>query len=285
MICVTGATGTIGSALVARLGERGAQVRAVGHSPAGQAQLAGTQVEVVEGDFDAPETLAAAMAGCDHVFLLSPPHPDQPTREVAALDAARAAGVSHVVALSIMGADRSSPVTLARSHAEIDEHLVGSGLGYTILRPAGFMQTHLWPVATVRTQGRWYGMTGDGAAGFIDAEDIAAVAAEVLTNPGHEGTICELTGPAAISMPQAAATLTDIVGRPVTYVDVSAEEFAAQLVGAGLPDSVIADLVVQYSAIRAGHAATVTNWVEQITGRPARSYREFAQVHADDFAA
>ncbi len=283
MIFLTGATGTVGSPLLARLAQQGVPIRALAHSPAGRELIERSGVEAVDGDFDRPDTLEGAMAGCDHLFLLSPPHPDQPTREKAAIDAAKRAGVSHVVALSVMGADPASPVAFGRWHADIDAHLVGSGLGYTILRPAGFMQVHLLPVDTIRSQGRWYGMAGEGAAGYIDVDDVAAVAAVALTSPGHAAATYELTGPAAISMPQAAAVLSEVIGRSVDYVDVPPDQFRASLVGAGLPDWLADTLIPFYQAVRAGHAATVTNAVQEVTGRPARDYRQFAEAQKDVF--
>jgi len=282
MIFLTGATGTVGSSLLARLADRGVPSRALAHSLAGREVIERFGMEAVDGDFDRPDTLERAMAGCDRLFLLSPPHPDQPTREKAAIDAAKRAGVSHIVALSVMGADPASPVVFGRWHGDVDEHLVGSGLGYTILRPAAFMQIHLLPVDTIRSQGRWYGMTGDGAAGYIDVNDVAAVAAEVLTGPGRAAATYELTGPAAISMPEAAGVLSE-VGRRVDYVDVPSDQFRANLAGAGLPDRVADALVTLYQAVRAGHAATVTNTVQEVLGRSARSYRQVAEANKDAF--
>ncbi|CAN5626022.1 SDR family oxidoreductase [soil metagenome] len=285
MILVTGATGTVGSALLPILAEHGASVRALAHSQAGRAAIEAHGAEAVDGDFDRPETLERAMAGCDRVFLLSPASPAQAGRERRAIDIAGQAGVAHVVALSVMGASHDSPMGFARWHAEIDDHLAAAGVGHTILRPAGFMQSHLLPVDTVRAEGAWYGMTGDGASGFIDAADIAAVAAHVLTTDGHEGATYEVTGPESISMPQAAAQLSEVIGGDVRYVDVPADGFRANLAGAGLPDWLADSLVALYGAIRAGHAATVTNEVEKATGRPARPYRQFAENHRDAFAA
>jgi uncharacterized protein YbjT (DUF2867 family) len=283
MIFLTGGTGTVGSALLTRLGRSGVAARAAAHSPAGRSLIQGYGAQAVDGDFDRPETLHQAMVGCDHLFLLSPAHPEQPAREKATIDAAVQAGIAHVVAVSVIGADPASQLAFSRWHADVDEHLISSGLDYTILRPSGFMQSHLLPVDTVKAQGRWYGMTGDGAAGFIDAEDIAAVAAEALTSQGHSGAIYELTGPAAISMPQAAAELSEVLGRGVEYVDLPADGVRAGLLGAGLPDFVADSLSLMYQGIRDGHGATVTNTVEQVTGRPARSYHQFAEAHQDAF--
>lgn len=283
MIVLTGATGTVGSALMRRLAGAGVQARALAHSAGGQAAIESQGLDPVQGDFDKPETLISAFEGCDRLFLLSPPHPDQTEREKAAIDSARRAGVSYVVALSVMGADPSSPSAFARWHAGIDEHLANSAMDYTILRPAGFMQTHLWPVATVGSEGRWYGMTGDGAAAFIDAEDIAATAAAVLTDTTDGQSVVELTGPAAISLPQAATELAGAIGRPITYVDVPEEDYRSNLDRVGLPDWIADAVVALYRAIREGHAATVTDGVQRLTGSPARVYREFAEAHKSDF--
>jgi uncharacterized protein YbjT (DUF2867 family) len=180
MVCVIGASGLVGSLLSPRLSERDVAVRAVTRSAAGRAALVKHGFEAIDGDLDAPETLEPTKEGCERLFLLSPPHPAQATREVSAIDAARRAGVRHVVAVSVMGADPTSPVAFVRWHGDMDQHLMQSGLEYTILRSAGFMQVHMWPVQTVKSQGRWYGMTGDGAAGFVDVSDVASVAAEVF---------------------------------------------------------------------------------------------------------
>lgn len=284
MIILTGATGTIGSALMTRLSAGGVRARALAHSPSGRTAIASQGFQPVEGDFDKAKTLVAAFQGCERLFLLSPPHPDQAEREKAAIDAASRAGVSFVVALSVMGADASSPSAFARWHADVDEHLACSGLDYAILRPAGFMQTHLWPITTIRDEGRWYGMTGDGAAAFIDAEDIAAAAAAALTGPNHSQSVLELTGPAAISMPQAADELATVTGRPITYIDVPEEDYRSSLDSAGLPDWISAAIVALYRGIRAGHAATVTDGVQRLTGHAPRNYRHFAEAHQSDLA-
>lgn len=284
MIIVTGGTGMVGSHLLPMLVQRGCSLRAVAHSPASRAMIEGQGVEAVDGDFDQPEELEQVMEGCDHLFLLSPPHPGQVEREKAAIDAAARAGVGHVVALSVMGANHSSRSTFGRWHAEIDDHLIASGLDYTILRAAGFMHVHLLPLPTVKAQGRWYGMTGDGAHGYIDAHDLAAVAAQVLTTPGHGQHTYELTGPEAIAMPQAATQLARVIGREVAYVEVSADQHRTDLIGAGLPDWLADSLVALYQDIREGHMATITNFVEQVTGRPARAYRDVAEANTAAFA-
>lgn len=285
MILVTGATGHVGTHLLRLLTQRGAALRALAHSSSSRAMIEGHGVEAVEGDFNRPETLERAMEGCDRVFLLSPPHPDQAVREMAAVDAAGRLGVDHVVALSVTGAERESPSPFSRWHGEIDNHLLASGLPYTILRPSGFMQVHLFPVHTVTTQGAWYGMSGNGAHAYIDAEDVAAVAAEVLTSTGHMGQAYELTGPEAITMPQAATQLSEVLGRHVRYIDVPADQFRTSLADAGLPAWLVEAAVLLYGSIREGHLATVTNVVQQVAGRPPRDYRRFAEANEPAFSS
>jgi uncharacterized protein YbjT (DUF2867 family) len=274
MIFLAGGTGTVGSRLVPLLLQRGVGLRCLVHSTEIHSSAATSGVEVVRADLDQPETYASALWGCDGLFLLTPPHLKQVSREVALLDAARSAGVPHVVALSVIGAHRESPVNFARGHAEIDDHLVASGLGYSILRPAGFMQVHLLP-QTATAEGRWYGMTGDGAHPFIDALDVAGVAAELLAAPRQESTIYEITGPAAISMPEAAATLGRVLQREVQYVDLPGEQLIGALTDAGLPAYVVEGIVEFYRGIRAGHAATTTHTAEQLLGRRPTGYEEF----------
>ena len=284
MILLIGSTGTVGSALLPRLAAAGAQVRAMAHSPSSRSVIEQSGAEPVDGDLDRPETLEAAMEGCDRLFLLSPTHPDQPTREKAAIDAAKRAGVGHVVKLSVMGSSRSSPSAFGRWHAEIEDHLVPSGLDHTLLRAAAFMQVHLLPVETVRHEGRWYGMTGDGPAAYVDVGDVASAAAHVLTADTPPAGTYELTGPEAITMPQAAATLSGVIGRDVVYVDVPADQFGANLAQAGLPDWLGEAVVGLYQTIREGHAATVTNSVEELTARAPRAYRELAEANKDAFS-
>lgn len=284
MIFVTGPTGNVGTVLLPLLIGSGVSVRALAHTPASRKAIETQGAEVADGDLDHPETLDAAMAGCDRLFLLSPPAPEQPRREMAAIDAAKRAGVEHVVALSVTGADSSSASPLARWHGEIDDYLATSGLNFAVLRPTGFMHLHLLPIHTVRTEGRWYGMTGDGPAAFVDAADVAGAAAGALTRPGLTGSIYEITGPEAITMPQAAAQLSDAIGREVAYVDVAAEQFQVILIGAGLPQWIAEGLVNFYQSIRDGHMAAVTQSVEELAGHAPRTYRQVLNEHKEAFA-
>lgn len=271
MIVVSGATGNVGRELVPMLVQRGLDVRCLAH--AGGRPLPAGGTEVVEVDLDRPGTVAPALEGADRLFLLTPPHPDQVRREVALVDAAVQTGTGHVVALSAMGADPSSPSAFARWHAEVDQHLLGSGLDATILRPAAFMQVHLSPPTAV-AEGRWYGCTGDGAHAFVDVRDVAAAAASVLGADAPVPGVHELTGPRAITMPEAAAAYGRALGREVTYVDLPPDQLAGAMAGNGVPAFLVEAVLALYAGIRAGHAATVTRGVEELAGRPPAAYED-----------
>src|SRR5918999_147769 len=207
MILVTGATGHVGSELVRLLAEQGAPARALVHSPDKAAPIQRLGLETALGDYEQPDTLDVAMKGCDQLFLLSPPPPRQPQQEQHVIDAARRAGVGHVVKQSVPWASADAPVVFSRWHGQIEQHLAQSGLAYTLLRPSSFMQNFLMSAPQVADQGALYGMFGEGRVAFIDARDIAAVAAELLTSPGHQGASYTLTGPEALSAAEVAERL------------------------------------------------------------------------------
>jgi len=184
MILVTGATGHVGSELVRLLAEQGVPARALVHSPDKAAPIQHLGLETALGDYEQPDTLDAAMKGCDQLFLLSPPTPRQPQQEQHVIDAARRAGLDHVVKQSVPWAGPDAPVVFSRWHGQVEQHLAQSGLAYTLLRPSSFMQNFLMSAQQVADQGSLYGMFGEGRVAFIDARDIAAAAAELLTNLG-----------------------------------------------------------------------------------------------------
>jgi len=282
VILVTGATGNTGSELGRLPAGAGPPARALVRSPEKAASIERLGLEAALGDFEQPDTLDAAMAGCDHLFLLSPPNPHQPEQERNAIDAAKRAGVGHVVALSVLGSSPDASVAFGRWHGEIDRHLAESGLPHTLLLPSGFMQSFLASAQTVAEQGALYGMTGDTRTSYIDTRDVAAVAARVLTSPGHEGKAYALTGPEALSGDEVAERLSAATGRQVRYVDVPPDTFRA-LAGAGLPGWLVDRLIELNTMMAAGHAAGVTDEVATLLGRQPRTFEQFAAEHRAAF--
>ena len=279
MILVTGATGHIGSELVRLLADQGEPARALVHSPDKAAPIQRLGLETALGDYEQPDTLDVAMKGCDQLFLLSPPTPRQPQQEQHVIDAARRAGVGHVVKQSVPWAGPDARLVFCRWHGQVEQHLAQSGLAYTLLRPSSFMQNFLMSAQQVADQGVLYGMFGEGRVAFIDARDIAAVAAELLTNPGHQGASYTLTGPEALSAAEVAERLAAATGRQVRSVDLGADAFRQALAGAGMPGWLVDGVVEGNTMLAAGHAATVTDEVARLTGRPPRTFAQFAADH------
>ncbi len=281
---VIGATGRIGGDLVKALAARGEEVRALVRSSEKAATVQGHGVEAVVGDLERHETLEAALQGVDKAFLIS-----GDSNRIAELhgnfvDTAKRAGVGHIVSMSILVAMMpDSPLALSKWHREADRHLIDSGIPYTLLRPAYFMQNVLMSTASIASDGILYGAMGDGKVGVIDARDIAEVAATVLTSGDHEGQSYVLTGPEVLSMADIAAKLSATLSKDVKYVNASPDDAKAGMVAMGMSD-VIADAWVQLAQmVSMGAADMVTPTVKEITGVEPRSFDQFARDFAHVF--
>ena len=202
MILVTGATGTVGSKVVRRLLTAGERPRAFVRDQDKARERLGEQVEHVLGDLNRPETIEAALAGVDRLFLLTTQSAHQPEWESAVIQAATRAGVGQIVKLSVFRADERSPLQIARQHGQAERALEQSGLAYTIVRPVFFMQNLL---AMLR-DGAIYTAAATGRVAMVDARDAAAVAVAALTKDGHLGRTYTLTGPEALSFDDVANT-------------------------------------------------------------------------------
>ncbi len=284
MILVTGATGTIGSEVVQQLAAAGAKVRALVRTPSKAAGL-GANVELAQGDLGDPRSLDAALRGVEKLFLLTSGDPKQVELQRNALEAAKRNGVKYVVKISAMGADLNSPISLARWHAQTEKELKESGLKWTILQPHFFMQNLMMNAETIKSQGVFYGSTKTGKLAMVDARDIAAVAVKVLTTPGHEGKTYLITGPEGISLDEVAQKLGAALGKPVKYVDIPGDQLKQGLLGAGVPEWMASDLTNMHLWFSTGGAGTPDPVVQQITGKPARTFDTFARDFAGAFRA
>lgn len=288
MILVFGGTGTIGGAVLRRLDGIGSPVRAAVRRPDRAAALAVPDVETVVADLAAPESLGAALAGVEHVFVATPASEDQVALETALVDAVAAApGRPHLVKLAAMGYDAGplpDLIALGANHARIVQHARELDVPLTVLASSGFTTNLLGSAATVRGAGMLYGSSGDGGLSWVDPDDVGAVAAHVLTTPGHEGASYDVTGPEVLNHDAVAERLTGLLGRPVRYVDVPPEAFRQNLESVGLPAWLAGALTELQQVYRAHAAEVVTDEVEKATGRPATTLDDWLARNQAAFA-
>ena len=280
MILVTTA-GKVGSETVRRLRERDAAVRVLVRDPAKAALLAAAGAEIAEGDLDAPATIDDAMTGVSTVVLVSPAVPAQELNVVAS--AARA-GAGHVVkATSKASAD--SPIARRRWQAEIEAALAASGIPHTLLRSNAYMQNVLALAPAITKTSSFGSAAGKGRSGLVDARDVAAVAAEVAVSPAaHAGQAYWLTGPGLISNYDVAAILSELLGRTITYQELTVEENTEAMISAGVPEQIAKMNAQAFSLAADGDAEWVTEDVPSLLGRPARSFQQFANDYAAAFS-
>jgi uncharacterized protein YbjT (DUF2867 family) len=276
-ILVTGATGNVGRRVVSELRETGVAARALVRNPAA-ADLPGG-VEVVRGDLTDPDSLRDALDGVRSVFLVWPfLNADGAPAVVDAL----ARHARRVVYLSAMAVRDDREPRTNGVWGQVEHLIAGSGLEWTFLRAGGFAANTLGWADQIRTDGvvRW--PYGGAARSLIHERDIAAVAARALTRDGHVGAKYVLTGPAAVPQAEQARTIGEVIGRPVRWEELP-PEVARQHLLAAWGDPGFVDGALAYWATLVTEPEPVTHTVEEVTGAPARTFREWVHDHADEF--
>jgi len=276
MLLVTGATGTVGPHVVHELLDIGETVRLGHRRPhAAQSDLADS-TEVVPFDFEKPETWSDALAGVDGIFLLRPPGVSADT-VASFVDAAARTGTDRVVYLSGIGSGWNP----MNSHFWSERRVAAADVEYTFLRASYFAQNLIRYHATeIAERGELVAPVGDGAVSFVDARDIGAVAATVLTEGGHADTAYTITGPAALDFATVAAVLSDVLGHRIDYVPRSLPRFALETYRQGNSSVLLSTI---YTAARIGLADTVTTDVRSVLDREPRDLRTFVQANAESF--
>ncbi|MBB4513903.1 NAD(P)H-binding protein [Paraburkholderia fungorum] len=280
-ILVLGATGKTGTRVVAHLTARGAGVVAAVRRP--DALVSSTGADLVHFDWDEPGGHAKALAGIDAVYLVPPSCVEDASASIAVfLREAASAGVRRVVLLSSLGVTFADE-PFASGRRKHEEAVRESPLAWTILRPSGFFQNFSEGMAQqgIRNDGVIVSATGDGAVALVDASDIAAVAAEALTQSGHERATYALTGPAAVTFAEAARAIGQACGREIVHMLAPPDTLERFLREAGIPDGYRAMLLRDMAAIREGRAAQVSQHIERVTGREPIAIETFVRNAAD----
>lgn len=279
-VLVTGATGNTGSGLVPALRQDGVDVRVLVRDASEARPLEELGVEIVVGDLDQPDTIAPAVEGVDQIYLLTWNGPTQEQQALNVIDAAKRTGNPYIVRHSMWGPERSR---IVEQGDRVDEALKSSGLTWTILKPTFFMQNTLGAAQTIASDGVIYWDMGNGKLGMIDVRDIVDAATAVLTGSGHEGKSYILTGPEAISFYEVADTLSKVLGKDVAYVSIPGEAALEFRVNMGFPEWLAEGYGELMEGFSEGFASHVTDNVARLTGRPARSYEQFARDYAEVF--
>jgi NAD(P)H dehydrogenase (quinone) len=287
-IAITGAAGQLGrlTAQLVLAKMPPGDVVLVTRRPDAIADLAAAGAIVRHGDFDEPESLPGAFAGCERLLLLSA---DVLGRRVvqhrAAVDAAAAAGVRHVIYTSIVNAGSDLPLVVSHEHGETERAIRERGLRWTALRNGLYAELQVGGAARAAASGTLTHNHGDGATAYVSREDCAAAAAAVLTTDGHEDTAYDITGPELVSEAALAALVTSISGRPIEAVAVDDDAYAEILVAAGVPADAAPAYASFGTAIREGVLDGVSPAVEDLTGRSPRSVREVLVAHRSELVA
>lgn len=276
MILVTGATGNIGSALLRELRLSGAApvrglTRAVGRVsfPEG--------VEAVEGDLAQAESLKAALKGVRSLFLLA-----GVGTEEEVIEAARQAGVEHVVLVSSITAQTHPHLPGAGDNLAAERLLKDSGMAWTILRPTQFASNTLWWAQSIRDQGVVRAPYADMGLPTIHPADIAAMARVALTEPGHRGRTYALTGPERVTVRQQVATIAAVLGREVALIEISREEAHRQM-ASFLGDETAGAVLDLMGGDVNDALLKVRDTVSRVTGSVPRSFQDWALDNGSAF--
>jgi uncharacterized protein YbjT (DUF2867 family) len=283
-ILVTGSTGNVGSQVVKQLSSLNGNIRAAVQSKNRADEIKNTRAQLVEMNFNRPETIRMAFEGVQKLFLLTPFVPNMVEISTNLVDEAKKAKVKHIVKQSAFGSDIKKPgITMSRLHRQVEEIIESSGIDYTFLRPTSFMQNYLGFANSIKSQGVFYAPLADSRSSFVDVRDIAAVAVQALTKSGHENKAYNITGPEAVSNYDIANILSKTTGRKITYVNISDDDARKGMKENGMQEWTINALMELYNFQKAGKASPVSLDVERVTSRKPISFEQFAKDYSDTF--
>lgn len=282
-LLVTGAAGQLGRRVVELLLDAsvGTVIAATRH-PYKLTELVARGAVVRKADFSEPDTLDDAFAGVDRLLIISTDAVDAPGKRLAqhraAIAAAVRAGVKHVVYTSLTAPGPESPITIAPDHHSTEEALAASGLDYTVLRNNVYADLLLQSLPRAVATGQLVAAAAQGGVGYVTREDCARAAVAALISGAGRKTV-DITGPAVVTQEELARLASELSGRPVSYVPISADELRVGLGAAGLPTG-LAEVLVSFDVAIAQGKLTVTSpGVAELTGREPQSVSDFLTAH------
>jgi uncharacterized protein YbjT (DUF2867 family) len=282
MILITGASGSVGRAVLAEVARSGEKHRGMYRSK-DEAAKAPAGTEAVIADFSDKASLAAALRGVESVYLVCSPIPDLVKLEGNAIEASEAAGVRRIVLNSALGAGDYGK-SFPSWHRKVEDKLKATKMAHCILRPNSFLQnvvTYFAP--SIRAQGAFYGAMGNARTSYLDVRDIAVVAAKALRGGAHDGKTYELNGPEALTYAEVAEKISQHAGIAARYVDIPAEAQRKAMLDQGMPEWQVTALLELQEYYTGGKGGTLDGVLEKLLGRPAITMDQFLEQYAKEF--
>ncbi|MBD2530991.1 SDR family oxidoreductase [Nostoc flagelliforme FACHB-838] len=273
-ILVTGATGNVGQEVFRLLLSQNCDVCAAVRNPNSAKQILGSNIQSVPFDFTKPDTFDRAFLQVNKLFLVRPPALNNVRQQIApVLNAAKLAGVEHIVFLSILGAERNPFVP----HSKIERYINQLGIRATFLRASFFMQNlNTIHREDIKARGELLMPAGNGKTSFIDVRDIAAVAVRTLIEDGHQGKAYPLTGTEALTYYEVADIFTSVLGKSIRY-NPSLLKFVRQMRLSGLPMDFVLIMIAIYTTARLGLAGNITSDTQQLLNRSPLTIRQYVE--------
>jgi len=282
MILITGASGSVGKAVLQEAIRKESKVRAMYRSKEEAAKAPSGCVAVL-ADYADKQSLRKALDGVNSVYVVCSPIPQLVELESNMLDASKEAGVKHVVLNSALGAG-DYPKSFPGWHRKVEDKLKGMGLRYSILRPNGFLQNIVaYNAPSIRTQGAFYAAMGDAKVSYLDVSDIAVVAVKAAQGEAHAGKTYELNGPEAISNQELAKRISRVAGRAVDYVDIPESAQREAMLGMGMPEWQVTALLELQQYYKQGGGAKTDGLLESLIERTPVTLDQYLTANAKEF--
>ena len=282
MILITGASGSVGKAVLLEAIRKESGVRAMYRSKE-EAAKAPSGCEPVLADYSDKQSLRRALDGVSSVYIVCSPIPKLVELESNMLDACRECGIRHVVLNSALGAGDFGK-SFPSWHRKVEDKLKTTGMSYTILRPNGFLQNIVaYNAPSIRAEGAFYAAMGDAKVSYLDVGDIAVVAVKALKGGTHAGKTYELNGPEAISNAELARRISNIAGRAVNYVDIPEPAQREAMLGLGMPEWQATALLDLQQFYKQGGGAKTDGLLKSLIEREPVTLDQYLAANAREF--
>jgi NAD(P)H dehydrogenase (quinone) len=287
-LLVTGANGNLGRRVIELVLAKNSGNKIIAGSSRNLEALssyAGQGVEIRKVDFEDPKTLAEAFKGVDRLLLISTKAlgKQRQLQHQSAIEAARKAGVKHIIYTSMINPENASPLPFAADHLITEQTIKASGMGWTILRNSWYMDNLFEFLPPALASGKWFTSAGEGKVANVSREDCARVAVSVLLSGETVSKQYDVTGSNALTTDQIAEIASRVLNKPIQVVHISDEQLEQGLKAAGTPAYFVPVIVGLDANTRLGNVDVATDAVELLTGQNPESFENFLKTHKGVF--